>query len=322
MLLRRHKRESCPQTAFLSNLDPKRKRNGAAREIRTPDPLITNEVLYQLSYCGVAVVRPERPAHSLKPGAWQGTRASAALRRRGCAAPAGWRPGRGPGRPAAWSTGKITGFGCGPPARRSAARTGGSDSLRAASSTRLGAGRLAVRRSAGGAATSVRARRQRGTRSRPGRTAGWPSARSSRSAVTSSLMVEFRRHEHVGRRLPDEGVEAAGHRRDRRPAVGHDAVGDPGRVARRAGGAGEPLAAASGGAVLGLFEVGHEQADPHGRALGERAARAPRGRGRTRALPCAARATARRPSGAPVRRASPGSRRASGGRGPNRPGAD
>jgi hypothetical protein len=28
------------------------KRNGAARGIRTPDPLITNEVLYQLSYCG------------------------------------------------------------------------------------------------------------------------------------------------------------------------------------------------------------------------------------------------------------------------------
>jgi hypothetical protein len=28
-------------------------RNGAARGIRTPDPLITNEVLYQLSYCGV-----------------------------------------------------------------------------------------------------------------------------------------------------------------------------------------------------------------------------------------------------------------------------
>ncbi len=23
---------------------------------RTPDPLITNEVLYQLSYCGVAIV--------------------------------------------------------------------------------------------------------------------------------------------------------------------------------------------------------------------------------------------------------------------------
>lgn len=30
--------------------DPKR--SGAARGIRTPDPLITNEVLYQLSYCG------------------------------------------------------------------------------------------------------------------------------------------------------------------------------------------------------------------------------------------------------------------------------
>ena len=28
--------------------------NGAARGIRTPDPLITNEVLYQLSYCGDA----------------------------------------------------------------------------------------------------------------------------------------------------------------------------------------------------------------------------------------------------------------------------
>ena len=32
-------------------------RNGAARGIRTPDPLITNEVLYQLSYCGLAIVR-------------------------------------------------------------------------------------------------------------------------------------------------------------------------------------------------------------------------------------------------------------------------
>jgi hypothetical protein len=26
---------------------------GAARGIRTPDPVITNDVLYQLSYCGV-----------------------------------------------------------------------------------------------------------------------------------------------------------------------------------------------------------------------------------------------------------------------------
>ncbi len=29
-------------------------KDGAARGIRTPDPLITNEVLYQLSYCGDA----------------------------------------------------------------------------------------------------------------------------------------------------------------------------------------------------------------------------------------------------------------------------
>ena len=28
--------------------------SGAAREIRTPDPIITNDVLYQLSYCGAA----------------------------------------------------------------------------------------------------------------------------------------------------------------------------------------------------------------------------------------------------------------------------
>ena len=28
------------------------RRDGAARGIRTPDPIITNDVLYQLSYCG------------------------------------------------------------------------------------------------------------------------------------------------------------------------------------------------------------------------------------------------------------------------------
>ncbi len=28
------------------------KRNGAGRETRTPDPLITNQMLYQLSYTG------------------------------------------------------------------------------------------------------------------------------------------------------------------------------------------------------------------------------------------------------------------------------
>jgi len=32
---------------------PEEQGSGAAREIRTPDPLITNEVLYQLSYCGI-----------------------------------------------------------------------------------------------------------------------------------------------------------------------------------------------------------------------------------------------------------------------------
>ncbi len=30
-----------------------RERRGAAEGTRTPDPIITNDVLYQLSYCGV-----------------------------------------------------------------------------------------------------------------------------------------------------------------------------------------------------------------------------------------------------------------------------
>jgi hypothetical protein len=32
-------------------------RNGAARGIRTPDPVITNDVLYRLSYCGPIILR-------------------------------------------------------------------------------------------------------------------------------------------------------------------------------------------------------------------------------------------------------------------------
>jgi hypothetical protein len=35
--------------ASLINQEPE---FGAARGIRTPDPIITNDVLYQLSYCG------------------------------------------------------------------------------------------------------------------------------------------------------------------------------------------------------------------------------------------------------------------------------
>ena len=90
---------------------------------------------------------------------------------------------------------------------------------------------------------------------------------SSRSAVTSSLMVSSGATSTSGGRLPHEGVEAAGHRRDRRPLIRDDAIGDPGRIARRAGGAGEPFAALAGRAVLGLFEIRHEEADPHGRPV-------------------------------------------------------
>ena len=33
-------------------------KTGAARGIRTPDPIITNDVLYQLSYCGARCYGP------------------------------------------------------------------------------------------------------------------------------------------------------------------------------------------------------------------------------------------------------------------------
>ena len=50
-------------------------KTGAARGIRTPDPLITNEVLYQLSYCGILVCAggpPRARPHSEGSIAWQG----------------------------------------------------------------------------------------------------------------------------------------------------------------------------------------------------------------------------------------------------------
>ncbi len=43
------------------------KADGAAEGTRTPDPNITNVVLYQLSYCGVPMVRLNDPAVSRKP---------------------------------------------------------------------------------------------------------------------------------------------------------------------------------------------------------------------------------------------------------------
>src|SRR3954462_11444657 len=50
---------SNPRHRQLESRSAVRDGNGAARGIRTPDPLITNEVLYQLSYCGVTIVRSE-----------------------------------------------------------------------------------------------------------------------------------------------------------------------------------------------------------------------------------------------------------------------
>ncbi len=38
-----------------SRVDSNFQKSGAARGNRTPDPIITNDVLYQLSYCGEKV---------------------------------------------------------------------------------------------------------------------------------------------------------------------------------------------------------------------------------------------------------------------------
>ena len=40
------------ERSFAPKLVPEWCSNGAARGARTPDPVITNDVLYQLSYCG------------------------------------------------------------------------------------------------------------------------------------------------------------------------------------------------------------------------------------------------------------------------------
>jgi hypothetical protein len=40
-------------SAYVSRVHVAGRASGAARGIRTPDPIITNDVLYQLSYCGM-----------------------------------------------------------------------------------------------------------------------------------------------------------------------------------------------------------------------------------------------------------------------------
>ena len=52
------------------------------------------------------------------------------------------------------------------------------------------------------------------------------------SAGSSSWSISWPMPLH--RRAPFERVDAAGHRRHRRPLLGHEAVGHPGRIARRA----------------------------------------------------------------------------------------
>ena len=68
---------------------------------------------------------------------------------------------------------------------------------------------------------------------------------SGGSWLSSIISVVVAAPDGIDRRLPLEGIDGAGDRRDRQPAVGDIAVGDPGAVARRAHGAGEPFALAS-----------------------------------------------------------------------------
>ena len=49
--------------------EAQRAKRGAARGTRTPDPVITNDVLYQLSYCGGAPGKPSKTrAHLISGG--------------------------------------------------------------------------------------------------------------------------------------------------------------------------------------------------------------------------------------------------------------
>ena len=63
------------------------------------------------------------------------------------------------------------------------------------------------------------------------------------------------------RHLPLEGVEPAAHRRHRHPAVRHEAVGGPGRIARGAQRARHPFARAAFVAAFALLDLGHQRRD-------------------------------------------------------------
>ena len=65
----------------------------------------------------------------------------------------------------------------------------------------------------------------------------------------------------LDRHAPAEGIERAGHRRHRRPLIGDDAVGRPGRIAGGIDGARQPFAHAAGVAVLLALDAGHQRAD-------------------------------------------------------------
>src|SRR5271165_5828922 len=104
---------------------------GAARGIRTPDPIITNDVLYQLSYCGA-----ERGS-LLSGGGWVGKQGSLLIRP-GQIRPEAATPSETPPAPASGCRVRAPSH---PPRRgRRAAGPAGSPARPAAESSVAGAG--------------------------------------------------------------------------------------------------------------------------------------------------------------------------------------
>ena len=102
----------------------------------------------------------------------------------------------------------------------------------------------------------------------------WPVARApprgAASPASPLRTARIHRRALVGRqgrdrRLPLEGVEPAGDRRDRPPAVADIAVGGPGRIVQRAHRAQGPCPGAAPVAMFGALDLRHQQRDALGR---------------------------------------------------------
>ena len=95
------------------------------------------------------------------------------------------------------------------------------------------------------------------------------------ASMASSKAEEFDRGALVrrqagDRRLPLEGIEPAGDRRHRTPAIADIAVGGPDRIVQRAHRAQGPGPGAAGIAMLGALDLGHQQRNALRRPVDER----------------------------------------------------